>query len=233
MWFLPPSPPTTRVDILVYASVTIKTFSHFQWIFFLPIIGVLFHFDDIKKIDPGNKRPKAKIKHSLSWFYFLNFTLGILCITSLCKLVVCMVYGHTVHWPPSPPTSMTDRFRKSLFCKWLSIDKKLPLRVISKQVEQSLDNRCLLANCLRVCLWNAILFKFSPILRNSTSVWQTDGQTHLLLEMREEFALGALSHVMIGGRPRTRQLSDKCSFIQATARTKDFQFHHLGIHTCF
>ena len=57
-----------------------------------------------------------------------------------------------------------------------------------KQVEQSSDNRCVLANCPRTGLWivfqmpyfhvpDAILFKFGPFLGNSTRVWRTDGPT--------------------------------------------------------
>ena len=71
-------------------------------------------------------------------------------------------------------------------------------RTTDKQVEQSSDNRCILANCSRTCLWivfkiandlipDAILFNFGPFLKNSTRVTdgRTDGRTYPLIEMRE------------------------------------------------
>ena len=76
----------------------------------------------------------------------------------------------------------------------------LKLSVSWKQVEQSSDNRCVLANCARICLWivfqmayflipDATLFELGPFLGNSTRVWRTDGRTdgrtHPLIEMRE------------------------------------------------
>ena len=59
---------------------------------------------------------------------------------------------------------------------------------VSEHVEQSSDNRCVLANCPRTCLWiifqmacflipDAILFEFGLFLGNSTRVWRTDGRT--------------------------------------------------------
>ena len=58
----------------------------------------------------------------------------------------------------------------------------------AKQVEQSSDNRCVLANCPRTCLFivfqiayflipDVILFQFGPFLGNSTRVWRTDRPT--------------------------------------------------------
>ena len=85
-----------------------------------------------------------------------------------------------------------QRNTKPLFSFFFLLLKKSHLKNQRREKERerettsSSDIRCDQAICLCTCLWivvyivwfyvpDAILFKFSPFLRNSTRVWRTDG----------------------------------------------------------
>ena len=89
--------------------------------------------------------------------------------------------GHEIVW---------SKFELALTSTWHDdVNKSINRLNELKQVVQSSDNRCILANCPRTRLWivfqmayflipDAILFEFGPFLGNSTRVWRTDRRTN-------------------------------------------------------